>query len=62
MIEFRAEHFSLDFEHEKKWYPAVTVGLWKIHHGAFYDRTSAAEYTHYGSHVFKWRKWAGGFK
>ena len=24
MIEFRAEHFSLDFEHEKKWYPAVT--------------------------------------
>ena len=24
MIEFRAEHFSLDFENEKKWYPAVT--------------------------------------
>ena len=23
MIEFRAEHFSLDFENEK-WYPAVT--------------------------------------
>ena len=24
MIEFRAEHFSLDFENEKKWYQAVT--------------------------------------
>lgn len=24
MIEFRAERFSLDFENEKKWYPAVT--------------------------------------
>ena len=23
-MEFRAEQFSIEFEHEKKWYPAVT--------------------------------------
>ena len=78
MIEFRAEHFSLDFENEKKWYQAVTdfnmhidagemVALigesgCGIHHGAFYDGPSAAKYTHYGAHVFKRRKWARGFK
>ena len=38
------------------------VRLRKIHHGAFYDGPSAAKYTHYGAHVFKWRKWARGFK
>ena len=58
------EDYFLGGRNLGSWTAAMSAqaSMWKIHHGAFYDRTSAAEYTHYGSHVFKWRKWAGGFK
>ena len=50
MIEFRAEHFSLDFENEKKWYPA----LWKVNYSSVDDGPSAKGYAPWRSSVFGW--------
>ena len=46
MIEFRAEHFSLDFENEKKWYPAVTDFNMHIDAGEMVALIGAVSYTH----------------